>query len=62
MANEKERGSDKKESPNTDVVSLRLSPELARAFRAEAARRGKRRKALFEEMWELYKEHHRGSP
>lgn len=40
-------------SPN-EVISLRLSPDLATAFRVEAAQRGKRLNALFEEMWNLY--------
>ncbi len=36
------------------IVGISLSPELARAFKAEAARRGASLKELFEEMWELY--------
>jgi hypothetical protein len=40
--------------PETIVVSLRLKPELAAAFRTEAARRNTRLVRLFEEIWELY--------
>ena len=36
------------------VVSLRLDPKLAAAFRMEAARRGIRLNRLFAEMWGLY--------
>jgi hypothetical protein len=38
----------------SDVVSLRLSPDLAMAFRLEALSRRMRLNALFEEMWNLY--------
>ncbi len=38
------------------TISLRLHPELVREFRIEGARRGKHLNALFEEMWQLYKE------
>jgi len=37
------------------VVSLRLAPELATAFRTEAARRNIRLIALFAEMWANYR-------
>ena len=40
--------------PETIVVSLRLKPALAEAFRTEAARRNTRLVHLFEEIWELY--------
>lgn len=40
--------------PETIVVSLRLKPALAEAFRTEAARRNTRLVRLFEEIWELY--------
>lgn len=38
------------------VVSLRLDPKLAAAFRMEAARRGMRLNRLFAEMWDRYRE------
>ena len=38
------------------VISLRLRPELARVFKVEAARRGLKLNALFEEMLEIYRE------
>lgn len=37
------------------VISLRLSPAEAEAFRTEAARRNIRLKKLFTEMFELYR-------
>jgi len=40
--------------PESIVVSLRLKPELAAAFRTEAARRNTRLVRLFEEIWLLY--------
>ncbi len=45
---------DDDEQPDSIVVSLRLKPELAEAFRTEAARRNCRLVHLFEEIWELY--------
>ncbi|MGE3709741.1 MAG: ribbon-helix-helix protein, CopG family [Hyphomicrobiaceae bacterium] len=36
------------------IVGISLSPDSARTFKAEAARRGMSLKELFEEMWELY--------
>ncbi len=36
------------------VISLRLPPEMAEAFRTEAARRNIRLNKLFTEMWKLY--------
>lgn len=41
------------------VISLRLDPALAEAFRVEAARQNVRLKALFAEMWTVYQEHRR---
>lgn len=38
------------------VISLRLQPELARAFKVEAASRGLKLNALFEEMLLAYRE------
>lgn len=38
------------------VISLRLRPELARVFKVEAARRGLKLNALFEEMFQAYRE------
>lgn len=46
--------SDDKKADNI-VISLRLKPEIATAFRTEAARRNTRLVRLFEEMWELYR-------
>ncbi len=37
------------------VISLRLDPALAEAFRVEAARRSIRLNKLFAEIWNLYK-------
>ena len=37
------------------VISLRLSPEEAEAFRTEAARRNMRLNKLFTEMFDLYR-------
>jgi len=45
---------DNEHKPESIVVSLRLKPELAAAFRTEAARRNTRLVRLFEEMWLLY--------
>ena len=45
----------------TVLVSLRLSPEIARAFKIEAARRGVRLNALFAEVWRSYEEAALGS-
>lgn len=45
---------DSKKADNI-VISLRLNPEVATAFRTEAARRNTRLVRLFEEMWELYR-------
>lgn len=39
---------------NRQIVGVSLTPETARLFKAEAARRGLSLKKLFEEMWELY--------
>ena len=36
------------------IVGISLSPEMARAFKEEAARREISLKKLFVEMWELY--------
>jgi hypothetical protein len=38
----------------TDLLSLRVPLSVARDFRTEAARRGKRQNTLFEEMWQAY--------
>ncbi len=43
------------EKADTIVISLRLKPDIATAFRTEAARRNTRLVRLFEEMWELYR-------
>ena len=40
----------------TKVISLRLRPELARAFKMEAAQRGLKLNALFEEMFRTFRE------
>ena len=36
------------------VISLRLAPELARAFKVEAASQGLKLNALFEKMMQVY--------
>jgi len=41
-------------SDNTEIVGIRLTPQLANAFKAEAARRGLRVNQLFLEMWSDY--------
>jgi hypothetical protein len=41
-------------SDNTEIVGIRLTPQLANAFKAEAARRGLRVNQLFVEMWKDY--------
>jgi hypothetical protein len=43
------------------TLSLRVEPEMAKAFRVEAARRGMQRNELFEEMWKLYKDTQHGA-
>ena len=42
------------DTPST-VISLRLRPELAREFKVEAASRGLKLNALFEEMLQAYR-------
>lgn len=46
--------SDSLDEAGTIVISLRLRPEIAEAFRKEAARRNTRLVRLFEEMWKHY--------
>lgn len=47
-------------SPRTkkdrQIVAFSLSPEMARAVKSEAARRGLPLRALFEELWQLYQQ------
>lgn len=40
------------------IIGISLSPELAEEVKAEAVRRKLRVKALFVEMWALYKRSH----
>jgi hypothetical protein len=42
-------------SDNTEIVGIRLTPKIANAFKAEAARRGLRVNQLFLELWEGYR-------
>ncbi len=42
-------------SDNTEIVGIRLTPQIANAFKAEAARRGLRVNQLFLEMWHDYR-------
>lgn len=44
----------KDRNSNRQIVGISLPPDVARSFKAEAARRGVSLKELFEEMWELY--------
>ena len=37
------------------IVGVSLSPEMAKAFKTEAASRGMSVRKLFEEMWSAYK-------
>jgi len=46
----------------TKVVSLRLRSELAREFKMEAARRGLKLNAMFEDMLRLYLESGESTP
>lgn len=38
----------------SQIIGVRMSPELAREVKAEAAKRGLSVKKLFEELWETY--------
>ena len=40
---------------NTEIVGIRLPPQLAYEFKLEAARRGLRVNQLFIEMWNDYR-------
>ena len=42
----------------SDLLSLRVSADVAESFRLEAVRRHLRQNALFEEMWRIYCEAH----
>lgn len=49
----------KSEQPSTktrQILGVSLSPEIARAVKAEAARRGVSLRKLFEEMWAQYQQ------
>ena len=48
----KERSS----SAGEDMLNLRVSAEVATAFRVEAARHKMRQNAFFEEVWRVYLE------
>lgn len=43
------------------LLSLRVPLTVARDFRMEAARRGIRQNALFEDLWRLYQEQSHGA-
>ena len=47
-------------SQERQIVGFSLRPELARAVKAEAGRRGLSLKDFFEEMWQLYQQ--QGNP
>jgi predicted HicB family RNase H-like nuclease len=43
------------ESKKTTLISLRVDPDVARAFKVEAARRDLKLNSLFEEIFRVYK-------
>jgi len=43
------------ESKKTTLISLRIDPAIARAFKIEAAEHDLKLKELFEEMFKVYK-------
>lgn len=43
-------------SQNAQIVGIRMTPETARAFKAEAAKRGLRVNQLFAELWQTYQQ------
>jgi len=43
-------------SEGTDLLSLRIDPKIAQAFRDEAYRQKTPQNALFEAMWRVYAE------
>lgn len=43
------------ESKKTTLISLRVDPDVARAFKVEAARRDLKLNSLFEEIFRAYK-------
>jgi hypothetical protein len=45
-------------SRNAQIVGIRMTPETARAFKAEAATRGLRVNQLFAELWQTYQQSH----
>lgn len=45
----------KREPTPRKIIGFSLPPEVARAVKAEAAKRGIPLKKLFDEMWTLYK-------
>lgn len=40
---------------NRQIVGFSLSPDMAKAVKEEAAKRGVSLRVLFEEIWKLYK-------
>jgi hypothetical protein len=46
---------------HNDLLSFRVTKEIGQEFRVEAARRGKHRNDLFQEIWEMYKERRDGT-
>jgi hypothetical protein len=42
--------------PGRQIIGISLSPETARAVKAEAGRRGLSLRKLFDELWRLYQE------
>jgi LDH2 family malate/lactate/ureidoglycolate dehydrogenase len=45
-----------KRTQNVQIVGIRMPPERARAFKAEAARRGIPINQLFAELWQTYQQ------
>lgn len=43
-------------SQNTQIIGIRMTPEMSRAFKAEAAKRGLRANQLFTELWKTYQQ------
>lgn len=39
------------------ILGVRMTPELAREVKAEAAQRNMSLRKLFEEVWQIYTEH-----
>jgi hypothetical protein len=52
MSSTRERQPDRKVT--RQIVGFSLAPDMARAVKTEAARRGLSLRKMFEEMWSLY--------